>query len=168
MRSSRPSRIAPRSTSLKLSRSAAFCACEDADVVADRDRLRLDREPGHRPVAPFGEHVVEQHRVDAADHEVAVGMDVVFVRHHAARPCSRSARSRISCAIVPASVPTVLPAQIGERRETRRVGVADAQHLAELVVGQRHRHRRAACGRILDAARCRRRHRRARCSDRWT
>ena len=49
--------------------------------MADRDRLRLDREAGHRAVAPLGEHVVEQHRVHAADHQVAVRMHVVVVRH---------------------------------------------------------------------------------------
>ena len=54
---------------------------QDADVVADRDGLRLDREPGHRPMPALGEHVVEQHGVDASEHQIAVRMHVVFVRH---------------------------------------------------------------------------------------
>ena len=45
-----------------------------------------------------------------------------------------------------------LAAQIGERAEPRRVGVADAEHFAELVVRKRDRHRRAARRRVFDAA----------------
>ena len=55
---------------------------EDADVVTDRDGLRLDRKAGDRLVPPLGQHVVQQDRVHAPDHQVAVRMHVVFVRHH--------------------------------------------------------------------------------------
>jgi hypothetical protein len=119
--------------------------------VADRNRLRLNREPGHCPVAPLGEHVVEQHRVHAADHEVAVGMDVIFVRHHVQTVLAHPAQQDLVRDGAGERAHGLAP-QIGERRETGRVGVADAQHLAKLVVGQRHRHRRSACGGILDAA----------------
>ncbi len=42
--------------------------------------LGLNREAGHEPPPPLGEHVVEQHGVDAAEHEIAVRMHVVVVR----------------------------------------------------------------------------------------
>ena len=70
----------------------------------------------------------------------------------ARRPCSASARSRISYAIVPPSVADRFPAEIGERPEAPRIGVADAQHLPELVVRQRDRHRRAPHRRVFDPA----------------
>ena len=42
--------------------------------------------------------------------------------------------------------------EVFERAESVAVGVANAQHLAELVVGDGDRHRRAAGRRVLDAA----------------
>ena len=53
---------------------------EHADVVPDRDRLGLNREAVHEATPAFGEDVVEQHRIDAAEHEVTVRMHVVLVR----------------------------------------------------------------------------------------
>ena len=37
--------------------------------------------PLHRPLAALGEHVVEQHGIDAAEHQIGVRMHVVVVRH---------------------------------------------------------------------------------------
>ena len=56
---------------------------QDPDVVADRHRLRLNREPAYRAMAPLGEHVVQQHGVHAPDHQVAVRVHVIVVRHDA-------------------------------------------------------------------------------------
>ena len=55
---------------------------EDADVMPDRDRLGLNREAVHESTPAFGEHVVEQHRIDAAEHEVTTDAR----RPHAERP----------------------------------------------------------------------------------
>ena len=67
-------------------------------------------------------------------------------------PCSRSAREQDLVRDRPAERADAAAAQIGERAEPRRIGVADAQDLAELVVGNRRRQRGAARGRVFDAA----------------
>ena len=54
---------------------------EHAHVVSDGDCLRLNREAGQRAPPPFGEHVVEQYRVDPAEQQVRVRMDVIVVRN---------------------------------------------------------------------------------------
>ena len=69
----------------------------------------------------------------------------------AATPCSRSAASSRSYAVVPPSVAMRRPRQIRERAEARRVGGAHREHLAKLVVRQRHGERRATRRRVLDA-----------------
>ena len=66
-------------------------------------------------------------------------------------PCSRSATSSSSYAVVPPSVATRRPRRVGERAKARRVGGAHREHLAKLVVRQRHGERRAPRRRVLDA-----------------
>jgi hypothetical protein len=46
----------------------------------------------------------------------------------------------------------LLTAKVGQGAEARRISIADAQHLAELVVRQRHRHRRPPRRRVFDPA----------------
>ena len=73
--------MAPRSTSSAASRSDALPADKHADVVTHGDCLRLHGDAGHRLSPPLGQDVVEQHRVEPADQQVAVRMHVVVVRH---------------------------------------------------------------------------------------
>ena len=80
MRSSVPSRIAPRRIVVDASRSGALPRATARRRSGRSRRVRLDREAGIAPVPPLGEHVVEQHGVDAAEHQIAVRMHVVFVR----------------------------------------------------------------------------------------
>jgi hypothetical protein len=47
--------------------------------VAHRKSLRLNREPADHPPSPFGEDVVEEHRIDSAENEIAERMQIVFV-----------------------------------------------------------------------------------------
>ena len=119
--------------------------------MADGDRLRLDGEAAHGAMTALGQHVVQQHGVQPADHEIAVRMHVIVVRHHLHPVVARRAQQNVVGDRV-AQCADGLAAQVGERSKARRVGVADAQHLAEFVVGQRDRHRRAPRRRVLSAA----------------
>ena len=119
--------------------------------MADRDGLRLDGEAGHRAASPFRDHVVEQHRVQPADHQVAERMHIVLVRDD----LEVLAGGRLQQDLVGDGAgqrADRLAAQVRERSRARRVRVADAQHFAELVVRQRDRERGAARGRVFDAA----------------
>ena len=58
--------------------------------------LGLNREAGDRLRAALGQHVVEQHGVDATEHQILVRMHVVFVRDRGEAVVALGACSRIS------------------------------------------------------------------------
>ena len=119
--------------------------------MADGDRLRLNGEALHRALPPLRQHVVEQHGVHAPDHQIAVRMHVVVVRH-GAHPEIALGPQQDFVGDRAAERRDPLAAKIGEGSESRGVAVADAQHLAEFVVGQRDRHRRPPGRRVFDPA----------------
>ena len=49
--------------------------------MADRDAARLDDKSLHLFLEAFSQHVVQEHRVDATDHEIRIRVRVVVVRH---------------------------------------------------------------------------------------
>ena len=108
---------------------------EHADVAAHRHRLGLDHEAAPRCAGegPLGDDVIEQHRVHAARHEVAVGVDVVVVRHgdESARVAGGEqdvvGHGRAEGGDAPA-------AQIGEPAEAAPISGADGEHFAKLEV----------------------------------
>ncbi len=119
--------------------------------MADRDALRLNDKSRQRAGATLGENIVEQHRVDAADHQIAVWMDVVVIRDRVDAELALGAQQYFvgDRAAQGADPPA---AQIGERAPARRVAVAHAQHFAKAVIGHRRRHGRAPRRRVFDAA----------------
>ena len=76
--------------------------------MADRDALRLNDKSRQRAGATLGENIVEQHRIDAADHQIAVGMDVVVVGDRVDAELALGAQQYL-VAIVPPRVPTRRP-----------------------------------------------------------
>ena len=151
MRSREPSRIAAAQDVVARIAQRRLARRERADVVADGDGVRLDREPRQRPQPPFGEDVVEQDGIDAPEHQIAVRVHVVVVRDRldavvALGPQQNLVRDRA------AQRGDLAAAQIGERAEARHVRGPDAQDFAELVVGNRQRQRGAARQRVFDAA----------------
>ncbi len=119
--------------------------------MPDRDGIRLNRESFQDAIAPLGEHVVEQHRVEAADHQVAVRMHVVVVRHRVDTVIAFGTQQDVIRDRA-AQRADVLVAQIRQRPEPRRIGVAYGEDFAEFVIRHGHRMRRPACRRVLDAA----------------
>ena len=132
------------------SRSAVFGRRQQADVVTGRDAARLDDESPDLLLEAFREDVVQEHRVDAAHHEIGIGMGVVLVRHrhHRVLACGaeqdfvgdRAGQRRDAAA-----------AQVGERPVALRIGRANAQDFPESVVRNRRGQRRAVGRRVLDA-----------------
>ena len=82
--------------------------------MADRDRLRLDGEAGHRAVTPLGQHVVQQHGVDAPEHQIAVRMHVIVVRDRAQAVVALGAQQDVVRDRA-AERGDAFPTQVGER-----------------------------------------------------
>ena len=133
------------------SRSAAWPGREHADVVAHAQIGLLVDEARVAAHAALGEHLVEHDGVHAAEHQIAVRMDIVFVgdrddalvglrgREHVVG--ERGAERRHAAA-----------AKIGQRAEAIAIRVANGEDFAELVVGNRDGQARAARRTVLDAA----------------
>ena len=119
--------------------------------MTDGDRFGLNREPGHAAMTALGEHLIEEHRVDAPDHEVRVRMHVVVVRDGAEAVLALGAEQDVVRDRV-AERADGPAAEIGEGAQRRRVGVADAEHLAEFVVRHRDREHRPPRRRVFEAA----------------
>ena len=119
--------------------------------MADGDGVRLNRETGQRPQPSFREHVIQQHGIDAPEHQIAVRMHIVVVRNRLDTVVPLGPQQNLvrDCSAQRADLAS---AQIGERAEARHVCGPHAQHFAEFVVGNRQRQRRSARQRVLDAA----------------
>ena len=124
---------------------------QDADVVADRHGLRLNREPGHRAVTPLRQHVVEQHRIDASDHQIPVRVHVVVVGHGANAVLAFGAQQDL-VGDRAAERRHRLAAQVGQRAEPRRVARRARSALRGTRSRDRDGERRAPRRRVLDAA----------------
>ena len=124
---------------------------QHADIVAHGDALGLNRKSRERAPATLGEDVVEQHGVQTADHEIAVRMHIVIVGDRLNAKVAFGAKQDFvgDRAAEGADPPA---AKVGEGAETRRVGIAHAQHFAELVVGNGGRHGVAPRRRVFDPA----------------
>ena len=131
--SSVPSRIASRRMASMRSRIVRVPAVEDTDVVADGHRIRLRDETALPPHGLLREHVVEQHGIHTPERQIAVRMHVIVVRHrhHAALGLRGEEDFVRDRAAQRGDAPA---AEIGERPEAGRVGLAHGQHFAELVV----------------------------------
>ena len=111
----------------------------------------MRRQPGLPAHAALGDDVVQQHRIDAADGQIGVRMDVVVVgdRLDAVRGLSRGEQFPGQRA---AQRRHLAARQILQRAEALAVGLADGDHLAELVVRDAHRQLGALGRRIFHAA----------------
>jgi hypothetical protein len=119
--------------------------------VSDGHTLGLNGESleGFRP--PERQHVVEQHGVHAAIHQVLVRMHIVFVGDgRDAVFTLRTEKDLVGEGCAQRSHATT--GEILQRVEPRGVGVAHGKHFAELVVRQRDGHGRPEYGRVLDPA----------------
>ena len=119
--------------------------------MAHSQRRVLVHQAGVPPGSALRQDLVEHHRVHAPEHEVAVGMHVVFVGDGdypvtGLRLDEQVVRQRR------AKRGDALASQIGQRAEAARIGRAHGQHLAELVVGYRDREARAPGRAVLDPA----------------
>ncbi len=137
--------------SLHAIAQAGLVRRERADVVADGDGVRLNRETWQRPQPSFREDVIQQNGINSPEHQIAVGVHVVVVRNRLDTvvplgPQKNLVRDRS------AERADLASPQIRERAEARHVGCPYAQDFAELVVGNRQRQRRPARQRVLHAA----------------
>ena len=120
------------------------------DVVARRHGLGVRREPRLPAHDAVRQHVVEQHGIDPAEQQIAVGVDVVVVRH---------GHDTVLAFGGPEQFPGErgiqrghpLAAQIGERAKAIAIALAHGEHFAEGVVGDAHLQLGALGGRILQA-----------------
>ena len=119
--------------------------------MADRDRLRHDREAGHGTLASLREHVVEEDRVQAPDNEIGERMHVVLVRD-GVEPDVPLGLHEDFVRDRPAQRPDGLAAKVGKRADAVGVGAPDAQDLAKFVVGHSDRQARAPRRRVFDTA----------------
>ncbi len=119
--------------------------------MADGNALWLHGEAGHGLRAAERQDVVEQHGVDAAVHQVFVRMHVIVVRDRSDAVFGLGLQQDL-VGDGAAKGGDTAAGQRGEAGEARCVGIAHGQHLAEFVVGHRHRHRGATRRRVLDAA----------------
>ena len=124
---------------------------QHADIMAHRDALRLDRKSRERATAALGENIVEQHGVQTTDHEIAVWMHIVIVRDRLKTKLAFGAEEDFISDRATEGADPPAP-KVGEGAETRRVGVAHAQHFAKLVVGNGGGHGGAPRRRVFNPA----------------
>ena len=122
-----------------------------ADVMPDRHRFRLDGEPGRRTATTFRQDIVEKDGIETPEQQIAVRMDVVVVRNRM-NPMLALGAQQDFVRDGAAEGPDIPAPQVGQRPETRPIGVADAQHLAEFVIRNGHGQGGAPRRRVLDAA----------------
>ena len=128
----------------------AVASGEHGDVAAAGQRDGLNHEATDSTQRALGQHVVEQHGIDASTHKIGVRMHIVVVGHgqHAVRAFrveQHVPRHRGAEGSHPAT------AQVGQAVDAPAVGCAHREHLAELVIRQRHREARMQCRSIFEA-----------------
>ena len=144
--------MAPRRISSTRVAQRGVARREHADVVAGRRPRPLTmREARDGQAPPLGDHVVEQDRVEPAEHEVGIRMHVIVVGDGLEAVLARGREQDVvrDGAGERADAPA---GEIGQRAKAPGVRGADAQHFAKRVVRDRGRHRGPPRRRVLDAA----------------
>ena len=124
---------------------------QQTHVVARADIRRLIRQSRVAPNTALGQHLIEQHRVDASDRQIAVRVHIVFVGHQhdivlGLRGCEDVEGER------GAERGHSTTTQVGERAKPWSVRGAHGEDLSKLVVRNRDGESRPASGAVLETA----------------
>ena len=111
-----------------------------------------NRKSVHPPLSSFGEHVVEQDRIDAAQEEIRIRVHVVLVRYSVQAVLALGSEQNL-VGDRAAQRRDVLAGEIRECTKSSRIAGADAQHFTKLVVGDGDSQRRPACWRVFNPLR---------------
>ena len=149
--SSRPSFMAREQDLVHPIAKRCVLGRRDANVVASSDLSRLIHEPRVAADSPLREYVIQQDRVHATQNQVGIRMHIVLVDDWPDAELrlgvdekvvrERGAERRHSS-----------PAEILKCAIARRIGVADRQDLAKLVVRNGDREARPARRTVFDSA----------------
>ena len=124
---------------------------EHSNVVADRDSPWLNLKARDEMPAAFGEDVVQHHRVNASEHQVAERVHIILVGDRL-QPVVALGTQQDLVRDRAAERADLTASEVLERAKPRSVGVSHAQDFAELVVRNRRCERRAPRRGVFDAA----------------